>query len=617
MTAPPRTIAPFLALFAIGACAKAPGIPDAGDGLLDGAAEDGARRRDSGDRPDATDGDADVPVVPPENRFLAFADSEWRRSPDGRHWETIAGPLAHTAAVLNGVVLAAGDAVYRSEDRGDSFEEVSALAIDLLVAGDERWFALSEGQVFASADGQTWDSAPEISTRLLAAGGGKVFALDTRRATLDSAFAGEWESEHQDRGWTGVTYGDGIFVASSDQGVVGLQRSDGTWRNERLCSAESAVSKPVFGDGMFVVRCEDATFASRTGELWAEVVLDAPAPVAFGDGLYITADLEFGTDGTHFENGGGDTMLGAQIVYLGEVVGDRSIDLAPCAGFVCDGFENQSPGFPPLHGWDTLSIAQGTPELPGTLAVVVDDFAYSGERSWRIDMPEGTRQGAYVGLLGEREVAGAQRLIDAPVLHGRMMIYMNAVLSRVHYASVSGAVPESNLAGPDRCLPQDAYDVDCPPWSEVGSCEAERCSSGEGPECVCHPVANFNIGGGGEARSFVNYFVNEFVADCWDNGTVTYPQDEWFCFQWSLDQEQDQARYYLNGVELEDLRMGVTAEGEDMRPVGDGCLGGLDAEWAVPRFERVRVGFDPLKPQPAATAWVDDVALGPVRIPCP
>ena len=566
--------------------------------------------------PDAASEDAGVPRSP----FLAFADDAWRRSRDGVTWEPIDGPATRGAAVLDGVVLAAGDGVYRSEDEGNSFVPVSDLLVDALAAGDDRWFALAEGAVLASTDGATWEPAPEHSAAsFVAAGGGHVVAVGRRRSTIAADLSGEWTSEVYDRPWNGITYGDGAFVATTDDGrsstwLVG----DGTWHNARLCEDGSPASKAVFGDGIFITRCEAAgtTFASRTGFDWIPVVIEAPAPVAFGDGRYVTAALEHGTDGTHFAPGAGELLPEATVLHLGTNPAQRQRSLTDCGGFICDDFETQALGFPPLHGWDDLRISAARDGAPGTHAVVVDDLAFSGDRSWRIDLPEGQNQGARVFLFGDRDIGGGQRLIDLPVLHGRVMVYMDTTLTRYQIASVSGAVPESNLDGPDRCVSRDDYDPSCPPWSEPGSCEPESCS-GDNPACACWPVANYNIGGAGSNGSgSINYFVNEFVADCWKSDDFIYPLDRWFCFQFSLDESQDQVRVFVDGTELEGLRTGIDETGADIRPVGDGCLGGRDADWAVPHFERVALGFDPLKPQPAATVWVDDMALGLEPIPC-
>ncbi|MEM9192774.1 MAG: hypothetical protein AAGF12_26605 [Myxococcota bacterium] len=555
-----------------------------------------------------------------DNGFVALSTDLGARWTAGVTLPPEAQNASFTDAVVSGgrIVVASDRGVLRSDD-GASFVLASSEVIERL-AGDEQLLGLTaDGTILGSSDGESWSMVERIGELSDLAFGGGVFvgAGNRRFAAGDGA---SFQTTNTNRNYVRIVHGNGRFVAVARDGYTASSENGTDWDESRPCQ-NATLQGPVFGGGRFVIRCGDRQLGSADGVRWQRVT-DATgvAPEGFGGGYFVSFDggVFRSEDGSRWVSAEGPEGSVNAIVYTGADADSGRVPTLPSCPFLrCDTFEEQASGWPPLFGWEQVEITEGRDGGPDTNAFVVDDFAFEGTRSWRIDSPAGTRQGAMLRITGE-----PVRPLELTQVHGRMMVYMDKLLNRWSFVTATGFAPNPSLGTPDSCPPWEAYTESCPPWEQYArGCAPMTCRVQDDPNCACENLANYNIGGVRDGNAFGNYFVNGFRADCWKHTPVIYPEREWFCFRFSIDRENDQGRFWINETEIEELRLGVEVQADgstrDVRPEGDGCLGGRDASWVVPYFANIDVGFNPLKDQPANSVWIDDVVIDDEPVVCP
>jgi hypothetical protein len=228
-----------------------------------------------------------------------------------------------------------------------------------------------------------------------------------------------------------------------------------------------------------------------------------------------------------------------------------------CAdGAFCDDFEAYDLGGPPGGPWAVSGSA-------GESAVIDGGKAWSGRRSVLFRHTGTAHNAIYMTL--------AARVLPLPTndLHGRLMLFITKVPSRLHWDNVRATGP----------LP----------------------GGGE---------AQYNLGG--ESASFL---ANYEPHDCYRRTRVPYPQGRWACLQWQFNgvstgegATRNEFRVWLDGQPVEEATVSR---------FGQGCVDKTTSECMAPTFERLFVGWEQYRPSEPIEMWVDDVSVGERPIACP
>jgi hypothetical protein len=97
-------------------------------------------------------------------------------------------------------------------------------------------------------------------------------------------------------------------------------------------------------------------------------------------------------------------------------------------------------------------------------------------------------------------------------------------------------------------------------------------------------------------------------SDCWLHSTTVVPTAVWSCAEWEFDGPNNSMRFWLDGAAIADLTMTGT---------GQGCVHQPDTfTWLAPTFSRIDLGWESYQADAARTIWIDDVAIGTVRLGC-
>lgn len=135
---------------------------------------------------------------------------------------------------------------------------------------------------------------------------------------------------------------------------------------------------------------------------------------------------------------------------------------------------------------------------------------------------------------------------------------------------------------------------------------------GQGPVPGKNYRALIRYGGQHMGRLMANYETQGVGSDCWHHSQQAMPTGEWACMEWQFDAANDTMRFYLNGTEVADLT--VLGQTKTTAECVSGEAGG---KWEFPEFDKLSLGLELYQNDPARTLYIDDVALGTERIPCP
>jgi hypothetical protein len=140
---------------------------------------------------------------------------------------------------------------------------------------------------------------PEQTLYDVTFGAGTFVAVGANGTIFSSVSGGAWgpTSSGVSNTLRAVAYGGGSFVAAGDHGVL-LSSPDGVNWTQRSVSAVITSPHMAYGNGRFVVAGKGPAgfwtmLVSTNGADWVSVVVDAPAPVSFPQGMPLNS-LTFG-----------------------------------------------------------------------------------------------------------------------------------------------------------------------------------------------------------------------------------------------------------------------------------------------------------------------------------
>jgi hypothetical protein len=76
--------------------------------------------------------------------------------------------------------------------------------------------------------------------------------------------------------------------------------------------------------------------------------------------------------------------------------------------------------------------------------------------------------------------------------------------------------------------------------------------------------------------------------------------DEWMCLEWAFDARTQEARFWLDGLDIDYLQL----------------LESAGARTEIPEFRTLSVGFQKFQPSDGFVVWIDEVAFDVERIGC-
>lgn len=231
-----------------------------------------------------------------------------------------------------------------------------------------------------------------------------------------------------------------------------------------------------------------------------------------------------------------------------------------CTGaLICDDFEayTGTPGAP----WKVTTTKFGTVAIDGTQH-------RSGTKAVKFTTTGGLKpdfyQLAYITLENIFPIANN-------AFYGRMMFYVTkAANNGVHWTMIEGE----------------------------GAASAQGISN-----------AQVRYGGQQEQHLMANYDSTGKKSDCWQHSATKIPEAQWACMEWYFDGATNTQKFWLDGKAIDDLT--VVDEGQ-------GCLDqDTGGKWIYPTFSRLNLGWGSYIQDDPREAWIDDVAIGSVKIGCP
>ena len=457
----------------------------------------------------------------------------------------------------------------------DGITGIAGLAHD----GGDRFMGVYKRDIIYSSDGATWtrvpDAIPDDKELLdIAWGDGRfVAAGDVTVAVSEDGQSWLWERRGGETHPSERIVSHGASFARVQSYLTRVSFDGGeSWKAFDVCksreSDQSQPSAPVFGrSGSMFTTCEGTLYAramtDQRAHSWRRVGKAGamPTPLLFSDDVFYGVDDEgrFWTSPTGFEwtEASGDAAGVTRMIAMGEPDAPETLpEETDCGDTLrCIDFEQELATLPPLFRY-------GLRRGPNVVAVD-DQFAYSGDKSMRVEIEEGkSGQAGMIALHGEDFDASLRDKI-----YGRMMLFATS------YSVYNWHMSES--AGP------------------LSESETTR--------------VQYNAGGDHD-RAFHNYYGDG--KDCWNKSQFRYPKNEWFCWQVEYDRAANTMVILVNGQEVH--RMDGT---------GDNCLGNTfdgDTPWRAPIFEHFNIGFRPFKTQEESfTAWIDDVVVDNEPVACP
>ncbi len=292
-----------------------------------------------------------------------------------------------------------------------------------------------------------------------------------------------------------------------------------------------------------------------------------------------TGDIAFSADdGSADASVAFDSSRGSEPISV-DAGGDSQTTAAAsdgggCEGaIVCDDFENDTVGAAPGAPWQ-VALTAGTVTVDSTRAA-------SGTKAIKVVAPIAT--GYRSAML---RLAGAGLPTPTNVVYGRMMFWLDSAPSAsVHWTFIdgSGLVPGANY-----------HSV----YRYGGQLPIPTGDGGTGSQLMASYDTVDSYTGVGPS------------SDCWRHSHArAVPVGEWTCAEWEFDGPNNTLRFWLNGNPAPDLTVAST---------GDGCISQpATYVWAAPSIHQVDVGWESYQADAARTIWLDDIAIGSVRIGCP
>ncbi len=264
--------------------------------------------------------------------------------------------------------------------------------------------------------------------------------------------------------------------------------------------------------------------------------------------------------GTAGASGSGGAASGAQGGTSPAGFGG-SASTCPQGALLCDDFEGPAPGAAD-SAW-TIEVANTNPDQTthGKVELSSTKSAH-GAHSVHITIPEkaaGDPAGGSPALISETKTFPA--LQDE--LWGRMLIFYT---------------PTSQMPGSH--------------WVNVAT-------NGAPP----NDNQQLRFGGGGGAK--LN--ANELPSDTTTTSSTGLTANEWLCFEWHVQSgPAANMHFYVAGVELTDIAV------QDGKGLGDDTV-----KWQSVPFAKLLLGWQYWNDAYGGELWLDDVALGSMRMPCP
>jgi hypothetical protein len=269
-------------------------------------------------------------------------------------------------------------------------------------------------------------------------------------------------------------------------------------------------------------------------------------------------------------NGGGATVGGASGVAGAASGGSGGVSAAgaggvsstcPAGALLCDDFEGAGPGAADSP-W-TIEVANTNPDQTthGKVELSSDRPAH-GTHSVHITIPEkaaGDPAGGSPALISETKTFPALK----DELWGRMLVFYKPTsqMPGSHWVNVAtqGAIPNDNQ--------------------------------------------QLRFGGGGGAK--LN--ANELPSDTTTTSATLLPANKWTCFEWHVQSgTASSMHFYVDGVELTDIAV------QNGKGPGDNAV-----KWQSVPFAKLLLGWQYWNDAYGGQMWLDDVAIGGARLPCP
>jgi hypothetical protein len=238
-----------------------------------------------------------------------------------------------------------------------------------------------------------------------------------------------------------------------------------------------------------------------------------------------------------------------------------SSSTCPAGALLCDDFEGAAPGAADSP-W-TIEVVNTNPDQAthGKVELSTDKPAH-GTHSVHITIPEkaaGDPAGGSPALISETKTFPALK----DELWGRMLVFYEPTsqMPGSHWVNVAtqGAVPNDNQ--------------------------------------------QLRFGGGGGAK--LN--ANELPSDTTTTSATLLPANKWTCFEWHVQSgAASSMHFYVDGVELTDIAV------QDGKGPGDSTV-----KWQSVPFAKLLLGWQYWNDAYGGQMWLDDVAIGGARVPCP
>lgn len=315
----------------------------------------------------------------------------------------------------------------------------------------------------------------------------------------------------------------------------------------------SLLAATTIGGGIALASCtmEESGNPSAIEDLDGSAIGDASA-----DHAAAHDDASSGTDSRPTSDG----ASGA------DASGDSDASPDPCSDrIVCENFESTPVGQAPGSPW-VVESSKGT--------VIVDrTHVHGGQNALKVSVEATTSDDTYRQAM--LSIKGAPLI---PLAHdtvfGRFYLWTDRVPdASVHYSFATGTGPQGN-----------------------GGLSA-----------------TYNYGGMGNLMA--NYYRNTAPDpnDCWQTKNETFPTGAWKCVAFELDGENNEMRFWLDDVEVQELHVFGNTKTDQT------CTkSGVDGRWLAPTFSTVRVGWESYQHDAAGKhdAWIDDVIFDDAPIAC-
>jgi len=165
---------------------------------------------------------------------------------------------------------------------------VNQVAYGVLADGTGRFAALRGNDWLHSDDGELWIEEPADGwegQNSLVFGGDRWVSVGNsyRGVSLDGQ---TWHATTDGASLSDVAYGDGVFVAVGDAGLVAWSTDGITWTEQTLGTVNRG--RVAYGDGVFVTGgWPEGMYTSADGQTWAHHDVDEVSLLGFTNGTFV------------------------------------------------------------------------------------------------------------------------------------------------------------------------------------------------------------------------------------------------------------------------------------------------------------------------------------------